>query len=217
MGSLFKVYWITILVTHVIIRKCNAVFVKMKKMLRGWKVLQTFLSRWPWTGRQNIRRSCYFGSGIPWQHRLYFTRPQICFKIDFFLLRGINITLHDCRFFSYTEIFKISSNGSDRTNWDKANGCDSVVKLILDDLPMIKLRNSHGGHWSTKIWYSGTPLIRSPMGRKQSGRNSVFFFTRKCMAVFFQAAKKVAVWGGRKAGFHCIDVSDYMNRALHSA
>ena len=118
---------------------------------------------------------------------------------------------------NYTEIFKISSNGSNGTKWDKANGCDSVVKLILDDVPMIKLRNSHGGHWSTKIWYSGTPLIRSPMGRKQSGRNSVFFFTRKCMAVFFQAAKKVAVWGGLKAGFHCINVSDYMNRALHSA
>ena len=165
-------------------------FVKMKKMLRGWKVLQTFLSRWPWTGRQNIRRSCYFGSGIPWQHRLYFTRPQICFKIDFFLLRGINITLHDCRFFSYTEIFKISSNGSDRTNWDKANGCDSVVKLILDDVPMIKLRNSHGGHWSTKIWYSGTPLIRSPMGRKQSGRNSVFFFYKKMYGSFFPGGQK---------------------------
>ena len=90
---------------------------------------------------------------------------------------------------NYTEIFKISSNGSDGTKWDKANGCDSVLKVILDDVPMIKLRNSHG-HWSTKIWYSGTPLIRSPMGRKQSGRNSVFFFTRKGRQFFSRRPKK---------------------------
>ena len=91
---------------------------------------------------------------------------------------------------NYTEIFKISSNGSDGTKWDKANGCDSVVKLILDDVPMIKLRNSHGGHWSTKIWYSGTPLIRSPMGRKQSGRNSVFFFLQENVWQFFSRRPK---------------------------
>ena len=91
---------------------------------------------------------------------------------------------------NYTEIFKISSNGSDGTKWDKANGCDSVLKVILDDVPMIKLRNSHGGHWSTKIWYSGTPLIRSPMGRKQSGRNSVFFLQEKVWQFFSRRPKK---------------------------
>ena len=35
MGSLFKVYWITVLVTHVIIRKCNAVFCQNEKKCYG--------------------------------------------------------------------------------------------------------------------------------------------------------------------------------------
>ena len=69
----------------------------------------------------------------------------------------------------------------------------------------------------TEKIYSGTPLLRSPMGQKKFFRingvavfTRVFFFTRKCMAVFARRQSTVAVItklpyyrGGRKAGFHC--------------
>ena len=70
---------------------------------------------------------------------------------------------------------------------------------------------------SLRSWrYSGTPLIRSPMGQKSlalltSDGINEGFFTRKCVVVLPGGQKKVAVitrWpyyrGGRKAGFHCI-------------
>ena len=57
------------------------------------------------------------------------------------------------------------------------------------------------------ITYSGTLLIRSPMGQIKFAlltgwpyqRGFFFFFTRKCMAVFDRRPKT----SGRKAGFHC--------------
>ena len=41
--------------------------------------------------------------------------------------------------------------------------------------------------------YSGTPLIRSPMGPKNLAVLTRVYFTRKCMAVFAREPKKVAV------------------------
>ena len=58
--------------------------------------------------------------------------------------------------------------------------------------------------------YSGTPLIRSPMGQKKLAVLTRGFFTRKCMAVFARLPEKngrnnavtVLPISGRKAGFH---------------
>ena len=50
-----------------------------------------------------------------------------------------------------------------------------------------------------RLYSSGTPLIRTPMGQKKNGRINglaVFtrvFFTRKCMVVFARRPQKVAV------------------------
>ena len=68
----------------------------------------------------------------------------------------------------------------------------------------------------TEKIYSGTPLLRSPMGPKNFAVLTEwpylrgFFFTRKCMAVFARRQSTVAVItklpyyrGGRKAEFHC--------------
>ena len=61
--------------------------------------------------------------------------------------------------------------------------------------------------------YSGTPLIRSTMGQKNSPHKRRFFFLTRNVWPFCQVAKKGAVikrWpyyqGGRQTGFHCIEI-----------
>ena len=63
------------------------------------------------------------------------------------------------------------------------------------------------------LLYSGTSLIRSTMGQKNSPHwRGFFFFYEKCMAVLPGGQKRgrKTRWpyyqGGRQAGFHCIEI-----------
>ena len=88
------------------------------------------------------------------------------------------------------EIWAVLLPGQFALSWMWAeeawNRAQEREKKSPDKLDEWRLRARLG----TMLKYSGTPLIRSPMGQKKWPYKRGVFFTRKCMAVFARPPKE---------------------------